>query len=334
VFGIPTTAPELRYAFVEYVDANRDSEVHMFKSIIVTLDGSVAAEQALAAASVIGRKSEATIHLVHVLDVFSKPDYTRDMPSFEYWNGGALGAAQKYLRTTAERMQAGHALRVTQSLLQGEIVPNLLDEADRVSADLVIMTTHGIGGTSAGWIGSVADRMVRLSKRPILLIRPHRPQPLAFTHILVTLDGSSTAEEVLVPAAKLAALHGARVTLLTVARPHIAPVSVYAHVGTPATVAEPSLCYRPDPADVDYLALTATSLKEYDVEVETQVVVTHSSAASTVLRYTDLGGVDCIAIATHGRGRVARRLLGSVADKVLRNASCAVLMCAPGDAKP
>ena len=74
-----------------------------------------------------------------------------------------------------------------------------------------MMTTHGHGPLSRFWLGSVADEMVRRATTPILLVRPHEKaidlaaEPV-LRHILIPLDGSALAEQVLGPAAALGSL--------------------------------------------------------------------------------------------------------------------------------
>src|SRR5262249_35227309 len=117
---------------------------------------------------------------------------------------------------------------VASALLEGAVAPTLADHAAGVGADLVVMTTHGRGALGRFWLGSVADALVRQLPMPLLLARPHGGEPdLAAAplprHLLLPLDGSALAEEMAGAARDLAALAGARVTLLRVVRPVLPP---------------------------------------------------------------------------------------------------------------
>lgn len=96
------------------------------------------------------------------------------------------------------------------------------------------MTTHGRGPVSRLLLGSVADRLVREVPIPVLLVRPHEAAPdLAsepvLRHILVALDGSALAEQVLEPVVALGTLMQADYSLLRVYGPlvdtHLDPMA-------------------------------------------------------------------------------------------------------------
>jgi nucleotide-binding universal stress UspA family protein len=158
----------------------------------------------------------------------------------------------------------------------------------------------------------------------------HRPKPNAaaavtgefrFRRILVPLDGSDVAEEALGPAAEMARIMGAALTLLRVIEPLplIAPDGL---VYTPPTV---------DAALMDDLSAQAQTYVDHvaarwqgeGLSVEVKVMVNDLPTAA-ILEAAEAH--DLIALATHGRSRVARLFLGSVADKVVRGAPCPVLV--------
>ena len=131
-----------------------------------------------------------------------------------------------YLNTVGSRVTDPRT-PVASSLALGPEADGILEQAKGRRADLIVMTTHGRGPASRFFLGSVADEVMRRSPVPVLLLRPHDPPaetaaPPAVSKVLVPLDGSALAEEVLGPAAVLVRLLGARCTLLRVvkARPH------------------------------------------------------------------------------------------------------------------
>ena len=86
------------------------------------------------------------------------------------------------------------------------------------------MTTHGRGPLTRFWLGSVADELVRRASVPLLLVRPHEGVPdLAqepiLQHLLIPLDGSELAEQVLEPAVALGTLMAADYSLLRIYGP-------------------------------------------------------------------------------------------------------------------
>lgn len=146
------------------------------RRVVVPLDGSALAEQALPVAAALAADLGAPIHLVRVLDI----DLIRAM-----LQAGVL-AATGYARSR-EEVQGGeerelaelvHALRhrnlpATAEVLIGEPAIALLDALRR--DDLVVMTTHGWGGLRRWLLGSVADKLVRAAVAPVLLVRASSP---------------------------------------------------------------------------------------------------------------------------------------------------------------
>jgi nucleotide-binding universal stress UspA family protein len=134
-----------------------------------------------------------------------------------------------------------------------------------------------------------------------------------FSRLLVPLDGSSLAEAILLQVTELASLHGAEVVLLRVAHAHAFPATDEIEAQVRAV----------QEADA-YLAGVAQRLKAGGIKV--QCVVRYGQAAEEILDHAGVGGVDLIAMSTHGRSGMRRWMLGSVAEKVLRAAPVPVLL--------
>lgn len=144
-----------------------------------------------------------------------------------------------------------------------------------------------------------------------------------FKKILVCLDGSKLAEQILPHSADTAASLGARVILFRVlaAPAAMAPGAPSVPVETPST---PEL----EAEAKKYLREIAGSLAQKGVS--TEVVVQQGPAAGKViLDYANGNAVDLIAIATHGRSGLGRAVFGSVADFVLRESGLPILLIKP-----
>ena len=112
-------------------------------------------------------------------------------------------------------------LTVTCKLLDGPPAQTLADHVRENGIDLVIMTTHGRGGLSRFWLGSVADRLVHHLAIPVLVIRPSESarRIAGISRILVPLDGSALAESILDPLRTLAGVTGAELVLAAAVEP-------------------------------------------------------------------------------------------------------------------
>ncbi|HSL71468.1 MAG TPA: universal stress protein, partial [Longimicrobiales bacterium] len=197
--------------------------------------------------------------------------------------------------------------------------------------ELIVMTTHGRGGLSRAWLGSVADSLVRSINVPVLLFRPRgddaaEARAFRLRHILIPVDGSDLSEHVIDHAIWLGRLTGARYTLMQVVAPPF---------GVPATDVIPVAPLAPQDVEslrslaTAYLEQVANRLRGDGLQVDT-VVVVQTQSAPGILEEALQCGADLIAMATHGRGGWQRVALGSVADKVLRGTSVPLLILRPG----
>ena len=141
----------------------------------------------------------------------------------------------------------------------------------------------------------------------------------ATTHILLTTDFSEASEEAVLKAGELARSSRARLTVLHVRRyPPAAPEAV---VPTDKMVTAANL-----DADARRALNDLGSTLLSDVENVSLVTIENVSAPLAICEYADRHGVDLIVIGTHGRTGMTRFLIGSVAEKVVRHASCPILV--------
>src|SRR5262245_2096096 len=192
--------------------------------ILVPLDGSALAERALPAAERLARAIEGKLLLVRV-------------NSFQAWLAWAPGAtvspetyqqlfddeerfAREYLDVWAQTLRS-RGLTVDVLVLFGEPASTLLDLVPERDIGLVVMTTHGRTGLARFALGSVADRLVRGSHTPVMLIRTltDTTQSERLQQALVPLDGSGLAEATLDLVAQLAGRLLSEVKLARVVAP-------------------------------------------------------------------------------------------------------------------
>jgi nucleotide-binding universal stress UspA family protein len=303
----------------------------MYRSIVVPLDGSAFAEQALPLAAAIATRTGAALRLVrvweppyHFVTELAPPELTE--PSDDE------RVAAAYVDRVAEGLRTSKALQVATAVLNGNVPAAILDNVTGASADLIVMTTHGRTGFSRAWLGSVADAIVRETLVPLLL---HKPDETAGTgndrtleRILIPLDGSSAAEQILPHAIELGRIFEAAYVLVSVVRPAVVPMHPYASVA-PAWQADPAATERALAFADRYLrgqVQRVTSghpgaVVEVDVRLE-------QSAGTAIVDAARDHRADVVALTTHAR-RGVRLLLGSVADKVLRGTDGSVLVLRP-----
>lgn len=291
----------------------------MAASILVPLDGSRFGEHALPVALGIARRTGARVHLVHCHEPPLPPVYPLGPVAYDARLDRDLREQEaSYLARVAGTCLTRCGVPVRTALLNAPAVPTLVGYAAEMAVDLIVMTTHGRGGISRAWLGSVADALVRRTSIPVLLLRP-REGELVFecepraARMLIPLDGSLLSEGILDPATTLAQLSNARVTLMQAVLPE--------HAEAGALAAERT-------RTLEHLEGLAMGLRARSMEADV-AVVTHPSPAVAILDYAAQHGIDVIALATHGRGGWSRVALGSVADKVVRGTAMPVLLYRP-----
>jgi nucleotide-binding universal stress UspA family protein len=296
----------------------------MYDTILVPLDGTSFAEQALRHALSIARRAKAEIALASVDEVL--PVELADVDGL----GQIRDARARYLDALVERIRASGVTGVSSVVLTGAVADQLETYRTEIGAGLTVMSTHGRGPLSRAWLGSVADRLSRATAVPIMLVRPEADDAaevdlasdVELGDIVVPIDGSPLSESALEPATALGLLFGASYTLLRfVAFPHLPP-SVY----MPDIIEENRrLVEEMRPEAESQLQTLASGLEARGLAVSwTNGIVTN--VATSILEVAEARNADLIAMASHGRGGIRRMTLGSVTDKVVRSSTRPVLV--------
>lgn len=142
-----------------------------------------------------------------------------------------------------------------------------------------------------------------------------------FQHILVTTDFSEIAEHGVTAAFELARCSGAKVTLCHVLEATSRPNPMYAHYA-PVESVPPELAHN---AEVR-AEVALRSRIPADLAAQASVAVTHGAVAEEILHLVETRGCDLVVISTHGHTGLLERLMGGVADRVVRHAKCPVLV--------
>ena len=171
--------------------SDREAAKRLFKHVLVPLDGSSLAAEALGPAIDIARASGADVTLIQVVtpvpsvsayDVTIPLGYPPLLPD-EPATREVASEAEGELAEIAKRLSEEHAIRVRSEVIVSARTPvSIIDYARGHDVDLIAMCTHGRGATRL-LIGSVADALLRGSGLPVLLQRPKRAavEPTAFT---------------------------------------------------------------------------------------------------------------------------------------------------------
>lgn len=303
----------------------------MLRSLLVPLDGSPTAEDALPMARALARRTGACIRLVLVREPPRDPlTVVVDLDAMRERDALVRQAAAAYLGEVAARLRGAGVAEVEVEVLDGEVVGALREAIERTGVDCVAMCTHGRGGWNRFWVGSIAQELVRRVQVPLLLTRPHgddaghAPPPPADgpERVVVTLDGSAFAEHALEAATRIFGPEAAFTLLRVITPPVVHEFRVpKAH---PDYEEEQTLRRRAEA----YLHDVAERLAAAGIRAET-VVLSRQHAPTGIAEFADAGKMHAVAIASHARVGMPRLVLGSVADKVLRATQVPVLVVRP-----
>ena len=306
-------------------------QISPFRSILVPLDGSPLAEEAVPLASRLAQGAGSKLRLVLVHQLPPPPLDPAAAKLFTSIELATRKAERGYLRAIQARLREGGARLSSAVTLTGTPGPALAQYVRELGVDLVVMATHGRGGLRRAWLGSVADHLIRNLEIPVLLVRPREGEAApawatGASQILVPLDGSPLAEEALQAASALARIWDMELVLLQVV--------------SPVVLAQDPALPLPSVYDVELTAMCRTQAQEYlDDLVErlhgegvraTGVAVAGWSAVDSILEVARPERVALVVLATHGRGGLRRLALGSVADKLVRAADVPVMVYRPG----
>ncbi|GJM42589.1 MAG: hypothetical protein DHS20C20_28710 [Ardenticatenaceae bacterium] len=255
--------------------------------ILVPLDGSALSETAVPVATQMGKQFNTPITLLSVTESATRTE------------------KKAYLDSVAAQWQNND--KPIQTAVQDGPVAKMIEQtAVAHKANLIIMSTRGHSGVRRLLLGSVAGQLVQQTTLPVLLLRPNRETAVStqFRKILITLDGSKNAERVLPYTLPIAKQFGSELLLLTV----------------PQRNTEETLGLKIQ----QYLDSVATFCNNKGVPAK--VCLTGRDPAKTAIQLSQEENIDLIMLATHGRGNWQRMLLGSVADEIVRHASCPVFL--------
>jgi nucleotide-binding universal stress UspA family protein len=280
----------------------------MFKSILVPFDGSELAVHALSYAAALARASQARLALTYAPAPWEL----------------SIDAPARLHSASAELRQSGIAATAHVSDIRASNPGRaILAVAGEVDADVIVIGSHAYGTTGRALFGSVADDVIRHATVPVLICTPqanrHWPEERP-RRLLVPLDGSALAETALEPARQIALAIGASVDLVGVVDSGIiavVPDSMPLAAFLATLVAETER----------NLERLAEGLRERRVVADVHARVGVPERVITQL--ADELPTDIIVMASHGRGGVARVLLGSVALKVVQHSAVPVLLIQP-----
>lgn len=324
----------------------------MIKRILVPLDESALAEQAIPVAARIARASLCSILLIRVIDTSSEFGAYMNAPATVLVQDTIdrdITNATSYLAKIA-KSPALAGIKIDVEVFTGSPAARIIDIARVEHEDLIIMCSHGETGIKRWMMGNVTHKVVRHSPVPVLVLRSGKDgsidlctQSTKPVRVLVPLDGSPLSETVLEPlvqvVSKLAMPGQCHINLLRVidipnhyselnGNPYIdsetlkdAEIRVKLYMQAAADRLHADLARTLPPSN---FTITSSCKIETDIPGTIITVAEHGDVGEE-----DIGSYDLIAMATHGRSAIPRWALGSVTEHVLDSTKLPLLIVRP-----
>jgi nucleotide-binding universal stress UspA family protein len=280
----------------------------MFHKILVPLDGSELAERVVNPAVRLAEAMDAELILLTVVSAEPRKEASdlvqKAVQTNQYEAGLYLKAVRSRLLPTA--------VTVVTAVLTGSPPVTIIDYARKHGVSLIVMSTHGRSGLTRWSFGRVADKVLRRAPCPTVVLRSRQAiVPEKIRRILVPLDGSALAEQVLLPTQAMALALKAEIVLLQ--------------------VVDSAGLFWTEYGEAANLASAGAYLRTVQERLQTAGVPTHvevktGAVADAIVDYADDNGIDLIVLSSLGSSGFQIWVFGAVAERVMQAANCATLV--------
>jgi len=286
----------------------RARTVRPFHTVLVPTDFTEGSRAAIDRALALPLASGARVELLHVLPR-SIPAKVR--AKVEADAREALAAAVTHART-------GRDLVVTSELARGDAYSEIIRHARSLDPDLIVLGRHGRRPIRDLFIGATATRVVRMGDAPVLVVKGDVAKP--YRRPLVATDLGTTSRHTIELGLRIVS---GRATIRVVHAFHVPFENFMATTRTArGEVRRP---YR-----AKALAQLDALVAPFEDQARWTTIASAGDARTIVLAEAVRNHADVVVIGTHGRAGLSRALIGSVAEDVIANAPCDVLVARSG----
>ena len=296
----------------------------MYTRLLIPLDGSTTAEAVLPYGRTLAGTLKIPVELLGVVDIGELAVHVShgNARYFETIIAESVRSSEEYLKRIAKTFP-GHGVKCTVEKGKAEEV---IIEKSGSDATLTAMATHGRSGINRLLLGSVAEKVLRGSAHPLLLIRASEQAKndgeATLKSVIVPLDGSELAENVFPSVVALAKALKLEVLLL---RAYRIPINTYGGMEDYYVVNYEGIRAALRDEAQSYLENKVREFKRAGIET-VSFAIPEGSGADEIIALGRKTPDNLIAMCTHGRSGVKRWVLGSVTEKVVRLSGDPVLI--------
>jgi len=278
-------------------DAPQLSPLGRFEKILLATDMSPFSADAVKVAIVMCEKSGAQLHAFTM--VLTNPEYEALAPELVQ---KAVEDARQHLQTIVVEAKL-HGVTCT-PIMRARHSPHqeIVAAANEINADVIVMGQQGRRGLARAMVGDATSRVIGAANCSVLSVPVGAT--MWHTRILLATDGSRFSDAAAVSAAKIAECCAAPLTVVS------------------ALV--PSHSEQRQQEGREAVARTTAQLLREGLEVEGTVL--EGEADDVIIKLAEEKGADLIVMGSHGRTGFGKVMLGSVSERVIGKAKCAVLV--------
>ena len=294
--------------------------------ILCPLDFSKSSKVAMKNAIELAKMVNGELHLFHAILMYEDDSYKPDdrLPD----NIVSYALIEEISNQKLKNIAADHAgdsfKVVTASSRAFSAAEEILRYAGDEQIDLIIMGTHGRTAISHLLLGSVAERIIRMAKCPVMTFRKDWKNLGEYKKILVPTDFSDHSKLALRYALELADFYKSEITLFHAFEQQMHP-SFYASGKTSMFEIDSELKQRATDALIKFRNEPGKP------EIETKYVFAEGTAYHEIVEYAKKENFDLLVIATHGLRGLEHFLIGSTTEKVIRHTEIPVLTVKLGE---
>lgn len=262
------------------------------KKILVPCDFSKPAINAYRFALDVAAKANGTVHLLHAIELPVLYD-TVLMPALNF-EQALLKELKEKTETEFEKIKAKYTsegVKVFTNVVFGSPSKVILEYSKNESIDLIVMGSHGASGLREIFVGSNAERIVRSSPVPVLVIK-HYYKGLVKNIVFPTDLGTEEQEDLILKVKELQKFFKAHLHLVW--------------INTPLNFTSDTITHERLEAFAKHF-----ELKDYTINI-----FNHPTEEEGIISFTKMINGDLIAMSTHGRKGIAHLINGSVAENV------------------
>jgi nucleotide-binding universal stress UspA family protein len=284
----------------------------MFEKILVPLDTSILAEQALPCAAELAKAFNSEINMINIC---------------EEQKTAETGFCQLYIEEKAEELKKGSkgtAPKIKTAVMPGSPAQKIVDYVHNQNIDLIIMSSHGRSGVVLWPLGSTADKVLRRTRVPLIIVKVKETQgdnlpSVLFERILVALDGSELAARVVPFVAGIAEKLSSQVVLLRV----IETERQVHNLGRIDSV--PYIEYGMESEKKRAVEYLEQERQKFISPGRVTIMVKTGNVAQEIITYAKQNNCSLIALSSHTHSGLESWVIGSVTNKILHAANKSIL---------